>query len=56
MHNAIGYSYVVHLHPTAVNGVMCADAEQRTLELLGPMRYIPYIDPGYVLLRKWTGA
>ena len=54
MHNAIGYSYVVHLHPTAVNGVMCAqDAEQRTPELFGAdALYIPYIDPGYVLFKE----
>src|SRR5690554_2762217 len=25
MHNIIGYAYVVHLHPTLVNGLMCAE-------------------------------
>ena len=36
MHNIIDYSFVVHLHPTIVNGLMCAkDAELQLLNLFG---------------------
>ncbi|MEA4937682.1 MAG: SDR family NAD(P)-dependent oxidoreductase [Paludibacter sp.] len=54
MHNVIGFSYVVHLHPTLVNGLMCAqDAEKILFSLFGEKNvYIPYIDPGYVLFKK----
>ena len=54
MHNAIGFSFVVHLHPTAVNGLMCGNnAEADLLRLFGEKAlYIPYTDPGYVLFKK----
>lgn len=54
MHNAIGFSFVVHLHPTLVNGLMCAqDAEIQLKNLFGNQAlYIPYTDPGYVLFKK----
>jgi rhamnose utilization protein RhaD (predicted bifunctional aldolase and dehydrogenase)/NAD(P)-dependent dehydrogenase (short-subunit alcohol dehydrogenase family) len=54
MHNAIGFSFVVHLHPTIVNGLMCAqDAESQLKNLFGNQAlYIPYTDPGYVLFKK----
>jgi len=54
MHNAIGYSFVVHLHPTAVNGLMCANHAEAVLEKLFGKKtlYIPYTDPGYVLFKK----
>ena len=54
MHNAIGFSFVVHLHPTAVNGLMCGkNAEADLLKLFGEKSlYIPYTDPGYVLFKK----
>ena len=54
MHNAIGFSYVVHLHPTAVNGLMCGNnAEAELKRLFGEKAlYIPYTDPGYVLFKK----
>lgn len=54
MHNAIGFSFVVHLHPTLVNGLMCAqDAETQLKNLFGNQAlYIPYTDPGYVLFKK----
>lgn len=58
MHNAINYAFVVHLHPTAVNGLMCSrQAESKLRELFGdePL-YIPYTDPGYVLFKKVEGA
>ena len=53
MHNAIGYAYVVHLHPTLVNGLMCANNAAADLtKLFGEKAlYIPYTDPGYVLFK-----
>lgn len=53
MHNAIGFSYVVHLHPTLVNGLMCSNNAERDLrKLFGEKAlYIPYTDPGYVLFK-----
>ena len=54
MHNVINYAFVVHLHPTAVNGLMCAqNAESDLKQLFGEKAlYIPYTDPGYVLFKK----
>lgn len=54
MHNIIGFSFVVHLHPTLVNGLMCAqDAEKILFSLFGEKDvYISYTDPGYVLFKK----
>lgn len=54
MHNIIQYAYVVHLHPTMVNGLMCAqDAEKELLRLFGEKNvYIPYTDPGYLLFKR----
>jgi Uncharacterized conserved protein len=54
MHNVIDFDYVVHLHPTAVNGLMCAqDAEKELCNLFGEkILYIEYTDPGYVLFKK----
>jgi rhamnose utilization protein RhaD (predicted bifunctional aldolase and dehydrogenase)/NAD(P)-dependent dehydrogenase (short-subunit alcohol dehydrogenase family) len=54
MHNAIGFSYVVHLHPTAINGIMCSQqVAQVVVDLFGENSiYIPYIDPGYILFKE----
>lgn len=54
MHNAIGYAYVVHTHPTVVNALMCAqDAESRLRALFGAESlFIAYTDPGYVLFKN----
>lgn len=54
LHNALAASYVVHLHPTLVNALMCSrDAEAKTAELFGEEAlYIPYIDPGYILFKE----
>jgi len=58
MHNAIGFPFVVHLHPTAVNALMCAqDAEAKLRELFGAKALlIPYTDPGYVLFKNVENA
>ncbi|MCE5205266.1 MAG: SDR family NAD(P)-dependent oxidoreductase [Porphyromonadaceae bacterium] len=54
MHNVIDYPFVVHLHPTAVNGLMCAqDAEASLKRLFGDKTlYVEYTDPGYLLFKK----
>ena len=54
MHDVIDYAYVVHLHPTKVNGLMCGNEVEKYLaELFGDqVVYIPYIDPGYVLFKE----
>ena len=54
LHNALSASFIVHLHPTLVDGLMCAqDVEQVTKKLFGDEAlYIPYIDPGYILFKE----
>jgi len=57
MHNVIGYAFVVHLHPTLVNGLMCAmDAEKELHRLFGEKAlFVEYTDPGYLLFKKVAG-
>ncbi|MDR3309615.1 MAG: SDR family NAD(P)-dependent oxidoreductase, partial [Tannerella sp.] len=54
MHNAMNGRFVVHLHPTTVNGLMCSqNAETETARLFGDNAiYIPYTDPGYTLFKE----
>ncbi len=54
MHNIINYAFVVHLHPTLVNGLMCAqNAESELRNFFGEkVLYVEYTDPGYVLFKK----
>jgi NAD(P)-dependent dehydrogenase (short-subunit alcohol dehydrogenase family)/rhamnose utilization protein RhaD (predicted bifunctional aldolase and dehydrogenase) len=54
MHNIIDYPFVVHLHPTAVNGLMCArNAASELKRLFGEKAlYVEYTDPGYTLFKK----
>ena len=54
MHNAMKASFVVHLHPTIVNGLMCGnEAEKEMTRLFGNEAiYIPYTDPGYTLFKE----
>ncbi|MDO4950289.1 MAG: class II aldolase/adducin family protein, partial [Bacteroidales bacterium] len=41
LHNCMGFAYVVHLHPTLVNGLMCSlNAESICRELFPDARYI----------------
>jgi rhamnose utilization protein RhaD (predicted bifunctional aldolase and dehydrogenase)/NAD(P)-dependent dehydrogenase (short-subunit alcohol dehydrogenase family) len=58
MHNVIDYAFVVHMHPTLVNGLMCANnAESDLKKLFGEKAlYIEYTDPGYVLFKKVEDA
>lgn len=54
LHNLIGYSYVIHTHPTMVNAVMCAKNAQKEVEKRfgSEALYVEYTDPGYTLFRK----
>lgn len=53
LHNAMSAPYIVHTHPTLVNGVMCsATAEATCKELFPAALYIEYTDPGYTLFKK----
>lgn len=53
LHNCMGFAFVVHLHPTLVNGLMCsASAEAVCGEIFPEALYIEYTDPGYTLFKK----
>ena len=53
MHDCIDYAFVVHLHPTLVNGLMCSvNAANVCDELFPEALYIEYTDPGYTLFKK----
>lgn len=53
LHHSLGHVYVVHTHPTVVNGLMCsAEAEERTAEIFGDdALYIPFAVPGDALFQ-----
>ncbi len=54
LHDLIQYRFVVHLHPTLVNGLMCGnDVVNHVSKLFGEEAlYIPYTDPGYILFKE----
>ena len=54
LHELIQYRFVVHLHPTLINGLLCSrNARSLTHKLFGdPVLFIPYTDPGYILFKK----
>lgn len=54
LHEIIQYKFVVHLHPTLINGVLCSrNAKNIILKLFGDdALFVPYIDPGYTLFKK----
>jgi rhamnose utilization protein RhaD (predicted bifunctional aldolase and dehydrogenase)/NAD(P)-dependent dehydrogenase (short-subunit alcohol dehydrogenase family) len=58
MHNVIDFAFVVHMHPTLVNGLMCANNAESDLKKLFGVKalYIEYTDPGYVLFKKVEDA
>lgn len=53
LHELIGYSYVVHTHPTAVNAITCSNKAGETIKALfgDSAMYVPYVDPGYILFK-----
>lgn len=54
LHELIQYKFVVHLHPTLINGLLCSrSAKNNTHKLFGDeVLFVPYIDPGYTLFKK----
>jgi NAD(P)-dependent dehydrogenase (short-subunit alcohol dehydrogenase family)/rhamnose utilization protein RhaD (predicted bifunctional aldolase and dehydrogenase) len=54
LHEIIQYKYVVHLHPTIINGILCSrNAKSLILKLFGEnVLFVPYTDPGYILFKK----
>ncbi len=54
LHELIQYRYVVHLHPTIVNGVLCSrNARKIIVQIFGEKAlFVPYTDPGYTLFKK----
>ena len=54
LHELIRYKFVVHLHPTLINGILCSrNAKNLTLKLFGENTlFVPYTDPGYTLFKK----
>jgi rhamnose utilization protein RhaD (predicted bifunctional aldolase and dehydrogenase) len=51
MHDVMPYTYVIHTHPTLVNGLTCAqNGEEEARRLFGDtMVWVPLVDPGYIL-------
>ena len=54
LHNLIDYKFVVHTHPTLVNGLMCARNAVAEVEQRFGNRalMVEYTDPGYILFKK----
>ena len=54
LHNLIDYTFVVHTHPTLVNGLMCAnDVEYEVEKRFGKKALMmEYCDPGYILFKN----
>jgi NAD(P)-dependent dehydrogenase (short-subunit alcohol dehydrogenase family)/rhamnose utilization protein RhaD (predicted bifunctional aldolase and dehydrogenase) len=54
LHEIIRYRFVVHTHPTLVNGILCSrNAKNMISQLFGEkVLFVPYTDPGYVLFKK----
>jgi NAD(P)-dependent dehydrogenase (short-subunit alcohol dehydrogenase family)/rhamnose utilization protein RhaD (predicted bifunctional aldolase and dehydrogenase) len=54
LHELIRYKFVVHLHPTLINGMLCSrNAKSLTHKIFGDsILFVPYIDPGYTLFKK----
>ena len=54
LHDLIEYPFVLHTHPTLVNGLLCSKkAEIMTRKIFGDVvLYIGYHDPGYTLFTK----
>jgi rhamnose utilization protein RhaD (predicted bifunctional aldolase and dehydrogenase) len=54
LHNLIDYAYVVHTHPTLVNGLMCSTNVEKEVDARfgKDALYVEYTDPGYILFKK----
>lgn len=58
LHDLLRQQYVVHLHPTLVNGLTCGrDGEEIAREIFPRgMLWIPVVNPGYVLAGRMRDA
>ena len=54
LHEIIQYKFIVHLHPTLINGILCSrNAKSLTQKLFSEsVLFVPYTDPGYTLFKK----
>lgn len=54
LHNLIDFDYVVHTHPTLVNGLMCSRNVEKEVEFRfgKDALFVEYTDPGYILFKK----
>jgi len=54
LHEIIRYKFVVHLHPTLINGILCSRNSRSLIQKLfsDTALFVPYTDPGYVLFKK----
>jgi NAD(P)-dependent dehydrogenase (short-subunit alcohol dehydrogenase family)/rhamnose utilization protein RhaD (predicted bifunctional aldolase and dehydrogenase) len=54
LHELIQYKFIVHLHPTLINGILCSrNAKNLIHKLFGEnVLFVPYTDPGYILFKK----
>jgi NAD(P)-dependent dehydrogenase (short-subunit alcohol dehydrogenase family)/rhamnose utilization protein RhaD (predicted bifunctional aldolase and dehydrogenase) len=54
LHEIIQYKFIVHLHPTLINGILCSrNAKSLILKIFGESAlFVPYTDPGYILFKK----
>ena len=54
LHNLIDYTYIIHTHPTLVNGLMCSvDVKEEVETRFGnDALYVEYTDPGFILFKK----
>lgn len=54
LHEVIQYKFVVHLHPTLVNGLLCSRGAKSLIQKLfgETVLFVPYTDPGYTLFKK----
>lgn len=53
LHELINYRFVVHLHPSKINGVLCSRNGKGTIQKLfgDQVLFVPYSDPGYTLFK-----
>ncbi len=54
LHNLMDFTYVVHTHPTLVNGLMCSNHVEEEVETRfgSDALYVEYTDPGFILFKK----
>jgi len=54
LHEIIQYKFIVHLHPTLINGILCSrNSRSLTQKMFGEsVLFVPYTDPGYTLFKK----